>query len=89
MLIINHGDRYYSLYAHASELFTKVGETISEGQIIGKVGDTGSIRGPILYFEIRYRGEPQDPLAWLRKNRISVIMNINRRIEWKRIQRER
>lgn len=66
MLILNHGDRYYSLYAHASEIFPKVGETVSEGQIIGKVGDTGSIRGPILYFEIRHKGEPLDPLAWLR-----------------------
>jgi septal ring factor EnvC (AmiA/AmiB activator) len=67
MLIINHGERYYSLYAHASEIFPKVGETISDGQVIGKIGDTGSIKGPILYFEIRYKGEPQDPLVWLRK----------------------
>lgn len=67
MLIINHGDRYYSLYAHASEIFPKVGETVSEGQVIGKVGDTGSLKGPILYFEIRHKGEPLDPLAWLRK----------------------
>ncbi len=67
MLIINHGERYYSLYAHASEIFPRVGETVSEGQVIGKVGDTGSIRGTILYFEIRHRGEPQDPLVWLMK----------------------
>lgn len=67
MLIINHGNRYYSLYAHASEVFSRVGEAVSEGQVIGKVGDTGSIKGPILYFEIRHKGEPQDPLAWLRK----------------------
>lgn len=67
MLIINHGERYYSLYAHASEIFPKVGETVSAGQVIGKAGDTGSFKGPILYFEIRHRGEPLDPLSWLRK----------------------
>jgi len=67
MLIINHGDRYYSLYAHASEVFPKVGETVSEGQVIGKVGETDSFKGPVLYFEIRHKGEPLDPLAWLRK----------------------
>lgn len=67
MLIINHGERYYSVYAHASDIFPKVGETVSDSQVIGKIGDTGSIKGPILYFEIRYKGEPQDPLVWLRK----------------------
>lgn len=67
LLIINHGDRYYSLYAHASEVFPKIGEVVSEGQVVGKVGDTGSFKGPILYFEIRHKGEPVDPLVWLRK----------------------
>jgi septal ring factor EnvC (AmiA/AmiB activator) len=41
------------------------GESISRGQVIGKVGDTGSLEGPQLYFELRHKGKPQDPLAWL------------------------
>ncbi len=37
------------------------------GQAVGLVGETGSLKGPKLYFEIRYKGEAQDPLAWLTK----------------------
>lgn len=67
LLIINHGNRYYTLYAHASEVFPKVGDKVIEGQVIGKVGDTGSLKGPMLYFEIRHKGEAVDPLVWLKK----------------------
>jgi septal ring factor EnvC (AmiA/AmiB activator) len=34
--------------------------------VIGTVGDTGSLQGPRLYFEVRYQGKPQDPAQWLR-----------------------
>ena len=65
MVILDHGDGYYSLYAHLSQVMVTVKETVQEGQPIGKVGDTGSLNGPVLYFEIRYHGEPQDPMVWL------------------------
>ena len=65
MLIIDHGKGFYSLYAHLSEISVPVKSMIHKGQAIGKVGDTGSLKGPLLYFEIRNHGEPQDPLAWL------------------------
>ncbi len=55
MIIINHGNGYRTLYAHASTILVKVGQTVNKGQIIGKVGDTGSLRGPMLYFEV-WRG---------------------------------
>lgn len=55
MIIINHGNGYRTLYAHASTILVKVGQTVSKGQVIGKVGDTGSLRGPMLYFEV-WRG---------------------------------
>jgi murein DD-endopeptidase MepM/ murein hydrolase activator NlpD len=42
------------------------GDEVKQGQIIGTVGDTGSLQGPRLYFEVRYGGKPQDPTQWLR-----------------------
>jgi len=40
---------------------------VRQGQRIGTVGDTGSLAGPRLYFEVRYQGKPQDPEQWLRQ----------------------
>jgi septal ring factor EnvC (AmiA/AmiB activator) len=65
LLILDHGGGYFTLYAHASEFLAKPGEAVSRGQVIAKVGDTGSLEGPQLYFELRYKGKPEDPLAWL------------------------
>lgn len=65
MIILDHGQGFYSLYAHGSELLVRVGDAVRAGQVIGRVGETGSLEGPQLYFELRHRGDPQDPLAWL------------------------
>jgi septal ring factor EnvC (AmiA/AmiB activator) len=67
LIIVDHGQGFYSLYAHASDLLVKVGDAVRAGQGIGRVGETGSLEGPQLYFELRYQGEPQDPLVWLSK----------------------
>ncbi len=65
ILIIDHGEGYYTLSGHASSLLKKVGEEVRAGEVIGLVGDTGSFKGSCLYFEIRRRGKPLDPLEWL------------------------
>lgn len=65
LIILDHGDGYYTLYAHASEISVSLGQNISRGQALGRVGETGSLEGPNLYFEVRQNGRPQDPLAWL------------------------
>lgn len=65
LIILDHGGGYFTLYAHASEILVRPGESVSRGQVIGKIGDTGSLEGPQLYFELRHKGKPQDPLAWL------------------------
>ncbi|MBN2466817.1 MAG: peptidoglycan DD-metalloendopeptidase family protein [Deltaproteobacteria bacterium] len=69
IIIIDHGDGYYTLSGHASELFKRVGDQVEEGETIGLVGETGSLKGPNLYFEIRHHGQPLDPLTWLQKNK--------------------
>jgi septal ring factor EnvC (AmiA/AmiB activator) len=65
LIIVDHSGGYFSLYAHASEVLVRPGDGAARGQVIGKVGDTGSLEGPQLYFELRYKGKPLDPLAWL------------------------
>ena len=65
LVILDHGSGYFTLYAHASDLLAKVGDAVSGGQTIAKVGDSGSLEGPQLYFELRHKGKPQDPVAWL------------------------
>lgn len=69
LVILDHGAGYYSLYAQASELDVSEGERVEAGEVLGKVGDTGSLVGTSLYFEIRKNGAPQDPALWL-KHRI-------------------
>ena len=68
LIVLDHGEGYYTVYAHAAEITVQVGDRIAKGQPIGLVGDTGSVTGSQLYFEVRHRGTPQNPLAWLAPN---------------------
>jgi septal ring factor EnvC (AmiA/AmiB activator) len=70
ILIIDHGEGYYTLSGHASALLKNVGEEVRGGEGVALVGDTGSLKGSCLYFEIRQRGKPLDPLEWLAHPRV-------------------
>jgi septal ring factor EnvC (AmiA/AmiB activator) len=67
LIILDHGNEYYTLYAHIAAIQVREGEDVRQAQRIGTVGDTGSLAGPRLYFEVRYQGKPQDPAEWLRQ----------------------
>ena len=67
MIIIGHGNSYYTVYAHMQEAFKSKGEKVNAGEVIGVVGDTGSMSGAKLYFEVRHHGKPMNPLNWLKK----------------------
>ena len=67
LIIINHGDNFYTLYAHVQEFFKKKGERVDTDEVIALAGDTGSIRGACLHFEVRHHGRPVDPMEWLKK----------------------
>jgi septal ring factor EnvC (AmiA/AmiB activator) len=67
MIIINHGDNYYTLYAHAEELFASKGDVVEMGEVVATVGDSGSMIGPNLHFEVRHHGKPLNPLKWVKK----------------------
>lgn len=66
MLIVDHGEGYFSLYAHASRIFKKEGASVSKNEAVASVGDVDSPHGSMLYFEIRYQGKPTDPGQWFR-----------------------
>ena len=66
LIILDHDNEYYTLYAHIADILVKEGDDVRQGQKIGTVGDTGSLEGPRLYFEVRFQGKPQDPEQWLR-----------------------
>lgn len=67
LMIVNHGNGYHTLYGSLSEIFSKVGDIIKSGQIIGRVGNSGILNSPGLYFELRYKGKPLDPMQWLKR----------------------
>lgn len=66
MIILNHGDSYYTLYGHLSAIAVSVGQEVTAGAVIGRSGDTGSLKGAILHFEVRRGGTALNPMDWLR-----------------------
>jgi len=67
VIILDHGNGFFSLYAHASRILASVGGHVESGQSIGETGDTGMTGENTLYFELREGAEPIDPLQWLAK----------------------
>lgn len=60
--IIDHGAGIYSLYLHQSEILVEIGDTVTKGQVIGKVGHTGNAIGPHLHLAVKVNGVLVDPI---------------------------
>ena len=67
MIIIDHGKNYYTVYAHLEEIFKAKGDDVETGEVIATVGDTGSLTGAKMYFEVRHHGKPVNPMPWFKK----------------------
>ncbi|GAB4116896.1 MAG: M23 family metallopeptidase [Candidatus Caldatribacteriota bacterium] len=65
IVIIDHGGRTTTLYAHLSKIIVQVGDQVKKGAIIAQVGDSGGVSTPRLHFEVRVEGKPTDPMNWL------------------------
>lgn len=65
LAILDHGDGYFTVSGHLDALDVEVGDELQSRQVIGTVGETGSLSGPCLYFEIRQGAEALDPGDWL------------------------
>jgi septal ring factor EnvC (AmiA/AmiB activator) len=74
MVIIDHGDHTFTVSAYCSHLLKKEGDVVSQGEVIARVGSAGSLKGPCLYFEIRHRGKPQDPMDWISRPEKTVSL---------------
>ncbi len=66
LTIIDHGDGYMSLYGGNQSLFKEVGDWVAAGEVIANVGNSGGRATSSLYFEIRHKGKPTNPLKWCR-----------------------
>jgi murein hydrolase activator len=66
MIIVDHGDGYLSLYGCNETLLKDVGDWVNAGETIATSGASGGQKTPGLYFEVRAKGQPVDPKAWLR-----------------------
>jgi len=64
LIIVDHGDGYMTVYGNNEALFKSPGETVTAGEPIASVGASGGQDESGLYFEIRYRGQAQDPAKW-------------------------
>lgn len=67
IVVIDHGDHYYSVYAHLEDVFKSVDNRVEAGDVIATVGDSGAMGATGLYFEIRHYDRPLDPLEWLQR----------------------
>lgn len=65
LLIIDHGQGYMSLYGNNETLYKQVGDTLSGGDTVAAVGNTGGNEDSGLYFELRHKGKPLDPMKWI------------------------
>jgi septal ring factor EnvC (AmiA/AmiB activator) len=64
LVIVSHGDGWHTLYAHLDSATRTANERVDGGDVLGVVGDSGSLRGPMLYFEVRRGGEAVDPTTF-------------------------
>lgn len=65
IIIVDHGHNFQTVYAHLADFAVREGEYVGSGQILGYMGSSGYSTGPHLHFEVRYGGEPQNPIHLL------------------------
>lgn len=67
LLIVDHGSEYLSIYGNNETLFKQAGETVASGDTIARTGNSGGNPETGLYFEVRHKGAPFDPMNWVKK----------------------
>ena len=68
-IVIDHGHRVHTLYAHLSKVRVSRGQVIKPGSTIGSTGNTGSVTGPHLHYEVLVNGHPRNPRTYLTDGR--------------------
>jgi murein hydrolase activator len=68
LIIVDHGEGYMTLYGHNQGLYKEAGEWVETGEVIATVGDSGGPGEAGLYFEVRQKGRPVNPVAWIARH---------------------
>ena len=66
LVIVGHGKEYHSLYGHLDSIKVAANKVVKTGEVIALSGDSGSMEGETLYFELRKNGKPIEPVRWFR-----------------------
>lgn len=66
-IIVDHGRSYLSLYGNAESVLKQVGDRVKSGDVVASAGDSGGAGESGVYFELRYQGQPFDPIKWIRR----------------------
>jgi lipoprotein NlpD len=72
VVLIEHANRIVTVYAHLKDTRAKTGMPVKKGQVIGTVGSTGRVESPSLYFEVRSRSKPRNPLFFLSRGKLGT-----------------
>jgi murein hydrolase activator len=64
LVIVDHGDQYLSIYGNNQSLSKRSGDAVRAGDVIARAGNSGADDQTGLYFELRHRGQPFDPMSW-------------------------
>jgi murein hydrolase activator len=64
-IVIDHGNRVHTLYAHLAKVGVRRGQLIKPGSTIGSTGSTGYVTGPHLHYEVLVNGRPRNPRSYL------------------------
>jgi murein DD-endopeptidase MepM/ murein hydrolase activator NlpD len=79
LILIKHTDGWISAYGHCDELLVKKGDQVHRGSVIAKVGATGNVNEPQLYFELRRGKQPVDPREFLATGRVAMDARVPER----------
>jgi septal ring factor EnvC (AmiA/AmiB activator) len=63
---VDHGAGYITVYSHLADILVRPGQRVARGETVARLGDTGSLKGPHLYFQLTKDGKPLDPRKWFR-----------------------
>ncbi len=74
LLLIRHSDGWVTAYAHNDQLLVRRGDTVNRGQRVATAGATGSVRAPQLHFEIRLGSEAVNPLEYLDRQTLGLLL---------------
>ncbi len=66
-IILDHGRGWHTIYAHLENIRVTVDEVVPARQRMADIGQSGSLKGRYLYFEIRHNGQPMDPGEWFNR----------------------